>query len=348
MVEALLTEVADRVETSTHEHPFDALIRFSELAPSEVRALLAHPYVRTWATACLQSGADHRFLGNIAAAAAIRTAQSMEGISVVQNGRLCLPTVGAVRVDPATELVSIAIIDGELTLHGREGAVGLGPRGVRRPTADWLPARPASSPGWAAVIEDLDPFRDCYRLPVEDYLTPDESDRWTAALAETRTIIEGEAPGHLLGLVTGLRAITPLRPGPPGSLRAATARQAYGAVGIARTEPHALAVLLVHEYQHVKLGAVLDHHDLYDPTFRTPITVGWRDDPRPVEGALQGTYAHAAVCEIWRARSGPDARSRYETYRAWTADAIEALLDSGALTPAGVGFVKHMGESLHA
>jgi uncharacterized protein len=93
---------------------------------------------------------------------------------------------------------------------------------------------------------------------------------------------------------------------------------------------------------------VLDHHDLYDPDARGRITVAWRTDARPVEGVLQGTYAHLAIAELWRGRTGSVAGERFHRYRDWTAAAVEALLGSGSLTGVGEKFVRVMGETLSA
>ena len=41
-----------------------------------------------------------------------------------------------------------------------------------------------------------------------------------------------------------------------------------------------LALLLMHEFQHVKLGAVLDLYDLFDPDDKRLYHAPWRKDPR--------------------------------------------------------------------
>ncbi|MGH3296070.1 MAG: aKG-HExxH-type peptide beta-hydroxylase, partial [Trebonia sp.] len=74
----------------------------------------------------------------------------------------------------------------------------------------------------------------------------------------------------------------------------------------------------------------------------------WRKDPRPLEGLLQGTYAHLAVSEFWRVRAGlgeydsSEAAERHEHWRAHTAAAIETLANSGSLTPLGMRFASQM------
>ena len=58
----------------------------------------------------------------------------------------------------------------------------------------------------------------------------------------------------------------PLSAGRPGRDISAAARQAFGAVGVARPDDgETLALLLIHEFQHVKLGAMLDLFELCDP-----------------------------------------------------------------------------------
>src|SRR5262249_35270535 len=112
VVEALLEEVADRVGRWSGDNPWDTLVRLSVEAPTPVRAVLAPPYVRTWATACLRSGADPRYLGNVAAAAAACAGCSTEVPGIVHRGLVYLPGLGGVRVDPATDSVTLGVADG--------------------------------------------------------------------------------------------------------------------------------------------------------------------------------------------------------------------------------------------
>jgi len=78
-----------------------------------------------------------------------------------------------------------------------------------------------------------------------------------------------------------------------------------------------------------------------------------RDDLRPLEGLLQGTYAHLAVTGFWRTRQevtvGADseaAAQRFAYWHAHTRDAIETLTNSGSLTSLGKQFVIQMRQSL--
>ena len=102
-----------------------------------------------------------------------------------------------------------------------------------------------------------------------------------------------------------------------------------------------LSELLVHEMQHVKLTALCDLMDLFDPADVTTYQVPWRPDPRPVDGVLNGTYAYLALAHLSRSE-GTRGRAEYLMYRSWVRDAAGALHDTGALTSEGARFVAGM------
>ncbi|HEY0531303.1 MAG TPA: FxsB family cyclophane-forming radical SAM/SPASM peptide maturase [Actinoplanes sp.] len=199
--------------------------------------------------------------------------------------------------------------------------------------------------GMPVRLEDADPYRNRFGYaaagPVGDVSA------WASVLRRAWPLVERDAPDQADGLRRGVRAITPLEPAPDGTLRSATTRDAFGAVGIAYTDdPAAMAVMLVHEFQHTKLGAVLDLIDLVDERAAGDrLRVGWRPDPRPVPAALQGTYAHLAIADIWRRRAElgiAGARENYVMYRDWTVAALASLRSADRLTRAGRLFVDRM------
>ena len=69
----------------------------------------------------------------------------------------------------------------------------------------------------------------------------------------------------------------------------------------APTAPGGLARLLIQEFQHVKLGAILDLYDLYDQADDRLFPAPWGEGKAQIEGLLQGAYAHLAVTDFWRA-----------------------------------------------
>jgi uncharacterized protein len=199
-------------------------------------------------------------------------------------------------------------------------------------------------------LEDTDPYRDCHQWPAAARLTTAEVAAWQAQFETAWPLIEQAYPRYASGLAAGLRVLMPLANDVPGREISAAARQAFGAVAAARPAAGAnLALLLIHEFQHVKLGAVTDMYDLYDRTEQRLFFAPWRDDPRPVGALLQGSYAHLGVTDYWRQRrhlvTGAPAREAAEKFARWrtmTAEAIGTLADSGALTSLGAQFVDGM------
>ena len=200
------------------------------------------------------------------------------------------------------------------------------------------------------ALEDTDPYRDCHQWPAASRISADQITPWRELYRQAWSLIEQEHGIYAPGLAAGLSTIMPLANDKPGREISAASRQAFGAIGAALPSGgDTLALLMMHEFQHVKLGAVLDLFDLCDHSDQRLFYAPWRNDPRPLEALLQGTYAHIAVTDFWRARrnylSGPqaeDAAAKFALWRMQTAEAIETLAASGSLTPLGARFVNGM------
>jgi uncharacterized protein len=330
------------------------LVRLEKEHPVELDQVLAHPYVRAWAEHCLRGDeavlpADAAHLAAVTAAAAIRAGLGIEVTVPVTDGHVHLPTLGRLAVGDAR---TAAVTTGAGAFQVRTAA-GKWDVHVSDPEsdADWQPVRELRSGRFAVRLEDTDPYRDCHQWAAAPRLAEAELARWQERFAEAWSLIESDYPSYAAGLAAGLSTIMPLAPGPDGCDISAAARQAFGAIGMALpADGEILAQLLVHEFQHVKLGALLDLFDLCDPDAdRRLFYAPWREDPRPVEALLQGTYAHLGVTDYWRGRrhraEGPDAVAAAEWFARWrmlTAEAIDTLAGSGALTDLGLRVVARM------
>ncbi|MFI8084221.1 FxsB family cyclophane-forming radical SAM/SPASM peptide maturase [Kitasatospora sp. NPDC086009] len=318
-------------------------------APAAVDTVLAHPYARAWAARQLAGdlGTGLGPLAGLAAAAAVRAGRGDAVAVPVRGGWLHLPTLGR-----------IALPDGEAVVTGRaDGFTVRAADGSVRTALDEPLRRIRLAGGWTVALEDVDPLRDSHDHAVAERLPDGELLHWTGALREAWELLGHDLPGYADGIRVGLTAITPLRPGPAGRDVSSAARQAFGVVAIARpaTAP-TLALLLAHEFQHVKLGAVLDLLDLYDRNDHTLYLAPWRPDPRPLEGLFQGTYAHLAVTEYWGTRTlaydglpgeaADRARLQFALWRQYTAEAVERLAGSGSLTALGLRFADGMREAV--
>ena len=365
---------------------WEVLTRIDASSPEILADVLSHPYVRVWVVRCLEQlrlpprkrtssasalAADLGHLGAIAAAAAIRAGFGARVTVPVLGGAVHLPTLGRLILGPpeqsaarsAPVVASVAVDAALVTVRTPDAACDLsrpdllaGRAGAPDPAAasGWQPLRNLTAPGIRVMLEDTDPYRDCHQWPAAPRLTDAEFANWQRAFAAAWAEIERDHAIYAPALAAGLRTVTPLSAAPAGRDVSATARQAFGAVAAALPADHCtLALLLMHEFQHVKLGAVLDLYDLYDATDNRLFRAPWRDDMRPLEGLLQGTYAHIAVTDFWRARrsaaSGPAAKTaeaQFAHWRAQTAGAIESLAASGSLTPLGERFINGMRDSI--
>jgi uncharacterized protein len=331
-------------------------------APEAVDGVMAHPYTRAWAVRCMEGAggppaADTGGFAEIAAAAAIRAGWETEVRVPVRDGMLRLPSVGALRLGGVPEALVTTYPDGfAVKAEGRTVRVGGGMAAGPR----WQPVRRLSLPDtgvgrWEVALEDTDPQRDSHQYALAGRLPDDATRAWVRDLNEAWHLIGSALPQYGEGVAVGLGTITPLRPVEQNRSISSAARQAFGAVGIARPpRPELLALLLVHEFQHVKLGAVLDLYELFDREDTRLFYAPWRPDPRPLEAFFQGTYAHLAVAEFWRSRlldhheAGASseevahAEREFALWRSHTAEAVATLTDSGALTELGKRFAVGM------
>jgi uncharacterized protein len=345
--------------------------------------VLGHPYVQVWAVRCLEqlrrpapadgpgAGLRHApglardlgYLGAIATVAAVRASAPAKVTVPVQDGAVYLPALGRLVLQTEDEAeashpdgrIAILVVDG--------GAVGiqvadhswtLDVASLENRSPHWEPVRKLQAPGICVAVEDTDPYRDCHQWPAAPRLSDAEFARWDESFQDAWRTIRADHAAYAPALAAGLSVVMPLQAGPEGRDISAAARQAFGAVGVALpADPVTLALLLIHEFQHVKLGAILDLYDLFDAADTRLYHAPWREDPRPFEGLFQGTYAHLAVSEFWRVRAqaetgtvAAEASQRYQRWHSHTRDAIETLAGSGSLTPLGARFVDHMRHSV--
>ncbi len=282
----------------------------------------------------------------IAAAAAARARMGAAVTVPVLDGAVHLPTLGRLVLGTETgtglarrvrgagsgppvrpagcETAAVSVISNAVIIRVGEACwtLGLGEllageacaipvTGTSRP-AEWQPVRMLQGPGYRMVLEDTDPFRDCYHRPAATRLTEAEFARWQQGLRAAWPEIERHHQAYAPSLAAGLSTLMPLAAPQDGREVSAAARTSFGAVALALPDdPVTLARLLIQEFQQVKLGAILDLYDLYDPDGDRLFPAPWGEGKLHLEGLLRGAYAQLAVTEFWRARqqftAGPSA-----------------------------------------
>lgn len=329
-----------------------ALIGRAEDADHEaVARVLAHPHLDAWATLCLHrlaereegadadASADLGYLAAYAVAAAVAAGLAFD---------IEVPTVDGAATIPGLGTAS-GLGDGWARVSGTGSALrfhGAGGRVVERDGPGWQPRRSVPlGAGWRLAIEDQDPYRHCYHWRPLPTLGEAQANDLAKLLGDAWRLIERDHPAHAEGLRHSLRSLVPLAPPDNAAMISAASRHACGSIAASIPDTAAdLALLMIHEYMHAKLGALLDLCELHTRASPARLHAPWRLDPRPAGALLQGIYAHAGVIDYWRMRRhGPEgdtrrAAAQFAYWRAMNRLAIEDLMRSGELTPAGERF----------
>jgi HEXXH motif-containing protein len=331
---------------------FDLLVAAWQVNPAAVEKVVRHPSVSVWARRVIQGcragpaapGATPAGLGAVAAVAAIRAGLAAEIALPVSGGRVMLPALGAAQATGDT--VRIRTTDtGRAEIDAVEvpddpSLDAPGWRGLRRIRAGRLDV----------LVDDLDPFR----MPdLPDLASGVDAGSWGRALRDAWGVLESHHPALATEVAALISVIVP-RLSPPSGAVSTSSPQAFGAVGMS-LPPDAVtgAETFAHELQHLKLGAVQKIVTLTMDDDGTRYYAPWRDDPRPLNGLLQGTYAYLGVTGFWRRQrrlpgGHRQAEAEYARWRAATTRSTETLRSSGRLTSAGEDFVRGMASTLAA
>ncbi|MEH1128697.1 HEXXH motif domain-containing protein [Micromonospora sp. CPCC 206061] len=335
------------------------LVEAERQAPVAVRQLLLQPHVGAWLMVTLRAiRSESRPAGRLEAcldhmAGVTLMAAMAAGIDVkldvgVRDGGVTLPGLGrAILGDSRT--ASLEHIGGRTQV----GTVVV-PEHIEHSVDGWQAVRRVGCVAGDLRIElamdDVDPFRDCHRLGAEGRLDDEDIRHWQRLLDEAWPILVEHHRPYAEAIAAGLTTIVPLHSDGPDHGMNVTSMEAFGAVSL--TSPangRALALGLLHEFQHAKLGGLLDIVPLYERDDRPRYYAPWRDDPRPLGALLQGAYAFHGVVDFWRVQrhlltEGPGQLAQVEFVRwrdrVWrTLDILEA---SGRFTSRGLDFLAGM------
>jgi len=333
----------------------DLLIRAERQDPLAVASVIGYPFIGSWVGHCLRllsrgpaadivAGLGH--LRGIAAAAAIQAKLPFSIEVPVQRGAVSLPALGSMLV-PAGEAATVRS-DGTATTVGTVPlAGGSGWQELRR----WR--WEADGRLFSVVLDDIDPFRGGPGLPLAPRLEDAAAAGWERLLREAWQTLARDHGGYADAIGAVPLVLTPLIAAQRNRGINATSRESFGAIAVSEApDPILLANVLVHEYQHAKLYALLNLISLYrndQARYYAP----WREDPRPLGGLLHGAYAYLAVSDFWRVQrtvSGtPHADYAQMEFARWSDRArrtVEAMLRSGSLTESGERFVGGMRERM--
>lgn len=342
--------------------------------PEAVDTVLMSPQFGIWlarALRLLRGGASSPAplwaeLGHLHAAAfaiAVRARVELKTRVPVLRGHAMIPTLGMAHL-PGPLVWDVAVAS---TSPETGTSLRLGDEVVA------LPADPATdAPRWwgqrhvtvtvddrtlHVALDDLDPYRDLADpVPpgrLDDHAVADWADRIDGAWH----IINRIWPQNASAIAAGMLAIAPLPADERNENRSASTGDGFGAALISAPDDAAtLAVSLVHEFQHIKLGGLLHLVPIVDQEANSVLTYApWRDDPRPLSGLLQGVFAFFGIAAFWQRYRGEItgaaralAEFEFAYARRQTRLGMRTLARSQFLTPLGRVFVDELAQQVYA
>jgi uncharacterized protein len=283
------------------------------VAPGPAGEVLAHPFLRSrlralWAAPEPAAGpALSALVGALAIAIAGRAGRAAEvTVPGPADGVLLLPGLGALTGSGQRSLTIRVDEDGRLA----EPAPGA-----------WTPSRwVTDGPRW--LVEDLDPHRDCFPVPVAPRPVTDPAPM--TGLRAARHWLADTAPRLLTTLDLLVHSLVPVRPAPHRGAVVATSRGAFGALAVAEPLARTPAAgagagrpesefgrRLAHASMRIVLAAVQDGCDLVMPEDGRIGPVPTDPGPAPV-AELQRLALRVVDAEL-AAPAGPEAgRPRHE------------------------------------
>jgi uncharacterized protein len=339
-------EDGDRRDASLAEAGFELLSWVQGRSPDRANAVITYPSVGAWALHTLRGdetipGARPGGLAAVAAAAAIRAEIAAEIEVPVTDGKVVLPSLGVADAQGGTAIVQTS----PPVVRSANRRVTLVPG-----AAGWQALRRMRVEPLDVVVDDLDPFR----MPATDgepagRLTRSQLAELEATLRDAWVLIDPLSSAEIAAIV---QVIVPFQ-GPDDGYVSTSSPETFGTVAMSRQpDPYTCAETLVHEAQHLKLCALLDLVALTHPDDGQRYYAPWRTDPRPASSLLQGAYAFLGVSAFWRRHAasgqavGRRAEIEFARWRDGCAVAVETLLASRQLTPAGRDFVAEMARVL--
>ncbi|GAA2500774.1 aKG-HExxH-type peptide beta-hydroxylase [Winogradskya humida] len=365
LVSTLLTEIEKRPDQlgplPEITGALAALAEAQRRAPEKIRELLLDPQVGSgcaYALRRLRGGTSSEAplwldLGVVHALALAATAKAGLTWSTrlpLRDGNVMIPAHGMARfgdgttaptVEAHTEGGTIRLRDDgrELTVPSDESDAEPGPVG-------WWSLRLIRTGGDLPLtvrLDDLDPLRDLADPVPPLRLDTAGVERWRELIVGAWELLCRDYRHEAEAMAGGVVSIVPLKHEPGWETRSASNGEAFGSIMLSiPRDVVEMAVSLVHEYQHITLGALLHLLPLTKPDDGSLYYAPWRDDPRPLAGLVQGIYAFFGIAKFWRIRrdttTGDEralAAFEYAYARRQTAESVEIALSSTGLTPQG-------------
>lgn len=344
---------------------WDLLSRAERQSPETIDAILLHPHAGTWAGYLLRRlrgsvdgdtpvWVDLGYLHALAVVAGAAAGMTFTLPVPHRGGFVALPTLGGAELatDEPWGTALVTSEAGRLTITLGGNSVDVDDPASASPGWVPLPAVSAEASGRALsiVLDHVDPYRNLRTATPPDRLSGAQIARWRSAIEQAWALVMDVCPDLAAPISTGLFAIVPQPAAERFRTMSASAGDAFGSMIMSEPDDVAeLAVTMVHEFQHIKLGGLLHLTSLHRREPAQRLYAPWRDDPRPLGGLLQGVYAFVGIVEFWRAlrtRAASPTRElaqfEFARWRVQVAATLATLRDLPELTDIGAEVIARM------
>lgn len=349
---------------------WDILISLQDRAPRQFDYILMQPQTGMWIAHSLRrlhgSGPgnlpvwiDTGYIFNFVLAVAARAGIELQVTVPHRAGTVMIPTIGMIRLTGHADcgIAEAAVLNDRIRLRTDETTVDVPLSGESEGAALWNLRQIRSQAGDRELViwlDDIDPYRQVGEPVPPERLTDSHVRRWQSLLDDAWVMLAQDNPPLAAAMTVGFDSLVPLPATPPIPIRSASSGDSFGSALISMPpDPTTLAVTLVHEFQHIKLGGLIHLLRLCQDDSRPRFYAPWRDDPRPLSGLLQGVYAFLGVTGFWRIRRSDDsvpsrdfAEFEFAFWRGQTWHALQALRADSGLTDLGRRFVAGMAAQL--
>lgn len=359
----LVRELVPKAREAGHPHAdlaaraYDLLIEMEEDEGKQVESALCYPAVGAWALRTylsLRDGTgtkdDPGRLAALVVAVAIRSRIGCRVRLAVEGDAIVLPTLGRLAAPASAQ----GVLDVTVRPDGAGAELDIGRSTVRvdllRDDTGWqvLHRLPTGQEA-GLVVDDADPYRWPAGHVTEPRLSGAKLDHWASCLREAWQLLSARHRTVAAEVTCGISVLTPIH-APAFGQNSATSRETFGTIALSEPQ-HGLgmAATFAHEVQHAKLTALTGMVDLTRPENGRRHYAPWRNDPRPVNGLLQGAYAYLGVAGFWRGQHGAEQGARafrgqveFARWREAAHLVTGTLLACGGLNDRGEEFVTAM------
>ncbi|WNI16433.1 HEXXH motif domain-containing protein [Actinacidiphila sp. ITFR-21] len=358
--------------TPSADDAWDALTAAQEHAPEHFKELLLHPSVGIWLGHGLRRlsraapdiaplWADLGHVHAVCAVAALRAGLPLHTTVPLRDGTAMFPMLGLARLPgrPRWSTAKVTVAAGRLTVDP-DGERVRPPDPLQKDARGWMGLRRLRTEVAGRPLEvwldDIDPYRNLSEPVTPRRLSHHDLARWQEALGLALRLLAVNDPIMAAAVGEGLSTVAPLPPARGRRALSASADDGFGGLlASLPPDPLALAVTVVHEFQHTKLGALLHLLTLEEDDGAERHHAPWRDDPRPLSGLLQGAYAFLGVTEFWAryldtapGHERPLAEFEFALRGRQTEEVLRSLAGDPGLTGHGRRFVAGMAGRLAA